>query len=138
MTEQRETAATEIVQRRARTLGAGTDAIEWGTLGARNAIRAGESCHRAVEVGVVRVTDVMEIGQPALRGVQCPEMVQHDGSDDCPVHRDATVIAYFKGGHTNIAGGGSPAGCIKWRNVTWYRIAEAAVAAVNGRNHERT
>lgn len=45
----RETAATEIVQRRARTLGA------------RNAIRAGESCHRAVEVGVVRVTDVMEI-----------------------------------------------------------------------------
>lgn len=60
----RETAATEIVQRRARTLGAGTAATEWGILGARNAIRAGESCHRAIEAGVTRVTDVMEI-EPA-------------------------------------------------------------------------
>lgn len=56
----RETAATEIVRRRARIMGAGSEATAWGCLGARNAIRAGESCHRAVEIGVVRVTDVMD------------------------------------------------------------------------------
>lgn len=60
MQNERETAATQIVERRARIMGAGKYAIAWGCLGARNAVKAGESAHRAIEVGVTRVTDVME------------------------------------------------------------------------------
>lgn len=61
MTDQRETAATELVKRRARSMGADKTALVLGILGTRNAIRAGESCHRAVAVGVARVANVMEM-----------------------------------------------------------------------------
>lgn len=59
MTE-REAEAARVVRYRAKIMGAGTAATAWGVLGARNAVKAGESAHRAIEVGVTRVTDVME------------------------------------------------------------------------------
>lgn len=56
----REQAAVEAVRIRARRLGAGKHATAWGTLGARNAIKAGESGHRAIELGMERVMDMLE------------------------------------------------------------------------------
>lgn len=60
MTEQREEEAAKVVRYRAKIMGAGKAATAWGVLDARNAVKAGESAHRAIEIGTARVVDIME------------------------------------------------------------------------------